>query len=590
MNTKPRGGLNILGSGRQWALTGATLVSSVGQVGANVLLAVSVKYLIDSFSSWQWSPLVKSWVFLGVTVIVVPLLMGVGQLLFGAQLQLLLSSIRRQLVDHYLKLPPGTARESVEGLDSRVVNDTAVLGETLGEVLPSLANALIGIGVGVALLTTWSTRVVLFVTLLAIIVARVNALFAGPLRKATATEQDQLKAVMEAGTTIAAGLLTIKALGVEDTCLDRFSRHVLAHRSAAARRGTLRAVSSAVSAASQNILFPSVEMAAGLMALSGQISVGTAEGASQLASQLVSPAAQLGQARSEWGRVSAVADRILSFLALPPEESDHRPDQTAQLGCHGTRISVREVNYRYAPGADLALNNVSIDIRAGSAVALVGESGSGKSTLLKILATLIDGYDGTVCLDGEPLNQVSCKAVRNAISLCPQDFGLLRATVRESLEMVIAADAMSTGSGPSDDDWLANYPDRVQRVLSAFGIVDMVAELQNGWDTMTTELSGGQRQRLALARAFVKGSPLVLLDEPFSHLDRQNEAIASQAIARFSRDCTLVMATHRITRLDWVSRVFVLARGQIIEQGTVDELIARDGTFAALYRTQLAEG
>jgi ATP-binding cassette, subfamily B, bacterial len=266
-----------------------------------------------------------------------------------------------------------------------------------------------------------------------------------------------------------------------------------------------------------------------------------------------------------------------AFLSTKIEVSDSDDHRSAP-----TSFKLLEAQHMYFtyPGSNSpALSDVSLRILAGEVVALVGENGSGKTTLAKLLATLYTPDLGSICWDGVDIATFDAVALRRSIAVLFQDFGRYVLSARENIGMGHVA--------RMDDE------DRIHAAARRMGAHDLVEALSAGYDTVLGkefegghDLSLGQWQRLALARAFFRDAPFVVLDEPVASLDPKAELELYRYVREMLHGRAVLMITHRITNARVADRIYVLVRGQVVEQGTHDDLMAAQGRYAELYSTQ----
>jgi ATP-binding cassette, subfamily B, bacterial MsbA len=269
----------------------------------------------------------------------------------------------------------------------------------------------------------------------------------------------------------------------------------------------------------------------------------------------------------------AAAQRVFEVLDIEPKIGD-RPG-ARPLRIAGGEVRFEGVRFGYHPGA-VALDGISFTVPAGSTVALVGPSGAGKSTVLNLIPRFYDVDGGRIAIDGQAIGAVTLASLRGAIGLVAQEVSLFDDTVRANIAYgrFGAADA------------------EIERAAAAAGAASFIRELPQGYDTLVGEngvrLSGGQRQRLAIARAMLKDAPILLLDEATSALDSESERQVQAALASLMKGRTTVVIAHRLSTIVGADLILVMDRGRIVETGRHAQLLAADGLYARLCRTQFA--
>jgi subfamily B ATP-binding cassette protein MsbA len=240
-------------------------------------------------------------------------------------------------------------------------------------------------------------------------------------------------------------------------------------------------------------------------------------------------------------------------------------------------VAYAQVSFRYDSGNGPALHNVSLEIPAGTTVALVGQSGSGKSTFVSLLPRFYDLQEGAVLLDGEDVRHYTLRDLRRQISLVSQDVVLFDDTIANNIAYGALAQAPRAA---------------IEKAAEAAYVAEFAAALPQGLDTRIGErgalLSGGQRQRIAIARALLKDAPVLILDEATSALDTESERRIQAALAGLMRGRTTLVIAHRLSTIESADRIVVLRAGEIVETGTHAQLLARGGYYSSLYRMQFA--
>ncbi len=269
-----------------------------------------------------------------------------------------------------------------------------------------------------------------------------------------------------------------------------------------------------------------------------------------------------------------VAAKVIEFLnekaPVRSAEDAHRGSTTGQP----IAIELRDVSFTYPDADSPAIANLSMMLAPNETVALIGKSGSGKTTVTNLLLRTLDPDSGTILYDGVPAEELSLEWIREQIALVPQDPFLFFGSIRDNLTVA--------QENASDDELLA--------ALKAAELYDFVQASPDGLDTKVGDqgmaLSGGQAQRLAIARAILKDAPIVILDEPTSQIDVETETLLNRALERVSANKTVLLIAHRLSTIERADRILVLDHGRLMESGSRDELLARDGIYAGMIRTK----
>ncbi|EHQ91040.1 ABC transporter ATP-binding protein [Desulfosporosinus youngiae] len=284
------------------------------------------------------------------------------------------------------------------------------------------------------------------------------------------------------------------------------------------------------------------------------------------------PLLELMEMITNFGLISASADRVFSILEASPAAVDRVTESPARFSL--PHIDYQKVSFRYQEKLPLVLDKISFEVKPGETVALVGHSGAGKSTCISLLLRFWEVTGGSISIDGVDLRDMPQKALRETISLVSQDVYLFNTTIRENISLGLPA------AGDKD----------IEKAARAALAHDFIMEMPDGYDTIVGErgaqLSGGQRQRIAIARAFLKNSPILLMDEAVSNLDTTNEQLLQIAIKNLQKNRTTLIIAHRLSTIMSADRIVVLDNGYVAESGSHQELIAKDGIYARLVAIQ----
>lgn len=267
-------------------------------------------------------------------------------------------------------------------------------------------------------------------------------------------------------------------------------------------------------------------------------------------------------------------ERFLEVLATNPDIEDK--DGAVELKGVGGSIVFENVSFKYNTG-DYVLKEISLEVKKGETVALVGHSGGGKTTLCSLIPRFYQVSEGSIKIDGVDIRDTKLESLRKNIGIVQQDVYLFAGTVMENI--------LYGKPGASHEEVI-----EAARKANAH---DFIMELEKGYDTYVGErgvkLSGGQKQRISIARAFLKNPPVLILDEATSSLDTQSEKIVQQSLELLSDNRTAFIIAHRLSTIKNADKILVLTDNGIEEQGTHEELIKRNGTYASLYNTQFLD-
>lgn len=311
----------------------------------------------------------------------------------------------------------------------------------------------------------------------------------------------------------------------------------------------------------------------GKLVLAGTLEVGTYSVLVFLTQRLLWPLTRLGQTFDLYQRALASTRRVMDLLSTPINIASGSKTLATPVKAH---LRFDKVSFAY-PEREPILKDFSLEIPAGQTVGLVGATGSGKTTLINLLLRFYQPQSGQLTLDGQSLESLTLESLRHEIGLVSQSTFLFHGTVRENI---------AYGSFDATDA-------QIEAAARASEAHDFIMALPQGYETIVGErgqtLSGGQQQRLSIARVLLKDPRLLILDEATSAVDNETEAALQRSLEGIARDRTTLIIAHRLSTVRNADRILVLQQGAVIEQGTHEELLARQGQYATLWRIQTGE-
>jgi ATP-binding cassette subfamily B protein len=487
----------------------------------------------------------------------------------------IVADLRRDVFAHLISLSPAFFDSARSGeLISRLTADTTQIKSAVGaSVSIALRNFLLFVG-ATAMMVITSPRLSGFVLLAIPVIVLPLVAFGRWVRRLSRNAQDTLADATSYASELIGAIRTVQAYTGERLANARFGGDVEQAYEAARSSTSAR---SALTAIIIFIVFTSVVLILWIGShdvLTGSISPGRL---GQFVLYAAFAAAALGQLSEVWGEVSAASgasERLFEILRVTSQITAPAAPRAMPVPARGD-VSFEGVSFAYPMRPDaLAVDGVSLSVRAGEKVAIVGPSGAGKSTLFHLLLRFYDPASGTISFDGVPIRTADPHEVRARIALVPQESVAFAATARENIRF---------GRPEATDA-------EVERAAELAHATEFISRLPGGFETQLGErgvtLSGGQRQRIAIARAILRDAPLLLLDEATSSLDAESETLVQTALEELMRHRTTLVIAHRLATVLSCDRIMVLDQGRIVEQGTHASLVAAGGLYARLARLQ----
>ncbi len=455
---------------------------------------------------------------------------------------------------------------------SRITNDVSTLQQTLSNSLPSAISAAAQF-VGCLIMmfvTEWRMALcAIGVTVLGFVIMALVMRHSQKYFAARQISLGRLNGYIEEMYTGHDVVRTSRAVGGITKTFDGMNREVYdANWRSQFLSGIMQPLMNVVG----NLGYVAVCVAGAALAISGQISFGVIVAFILYVRLFTSPLSTLAQCMTNLQSAAAGGARVFSFLDAP-EMPDESGKQSAPDPVRG-EVEFDHVRFAYPDNPDKTIiRDFSARVSPGQKVAIVGPTGAGKTTLVNLLMRFYEVGGGQIRIDGIPTTDIRREDVHRLFGMVLQDTWLFEGTVRENL--------VYNKSGVSDDD--------LERACRACGIYRFIESLPDGFDTVLSEstaISAGQKQLFTIARAMIQNSPMLILDEATSSVDTRTELLTQRAMDKLTEQRTSFVIAHRLSTIKNADLILVLKDGDIIEQGTHDELLARGGFYADLYQSQ----
>ncbi|WP_299133890.1 ABC transporter ATP-binding protein [uncultured Tenacibaculum sp.] len=540
---------------------------------ASLVLPWQSKILLDEvIPNKDMTKLYEVLLFVGIALLLQAITSFLLTRILSVQAQYVISELRAQVQKKVLSLPISFFDNTKSGnLVSRIMSDVEGVRNLIGTGLVQLVGGIITAVVSVVLLIRINAWMTLFVFLPVVIFGFV-ALKAFKYIRPIFRNRGKINAEVKGRLTeTLAGVRVIKGFNAEQQENRIFEKGVDLLFQNVKKSLTATAIMSSSSTFLLGLASLGIMGIGGYFMIQGKMSTGDFLSFTLYLGLMIAPIIQMSNIGSQFTEALAGLDRTEELMNMTPEEE--LGNRTIELDNFKGNLTFKNVSFAYEEGKNV-IHDVSFQAEAGSVIALVGSSGSGKSTIAGLSATFLNPQSGTITIDGEDLAKLKLSSFRKHLGVVLQDEFLFEGTIRDNILF------------PRPE---ASEEELLQAVKAGY-VNEFTDRFENGLDTLIGErgvkLSGGQRQRIAIARAILANPKIIILDEATSNLDTESEALIQKSLATLVKDRTTIVIAHRLSTIKKADQILVIESGRIAEQGTHDELIAKNGRYFDLYTYQ----
>lgn len=556
----------------QWKLISIFLLATLG-AGMGLIGPLLVGKAIDSMANGVDFPqLHRILLWLGLAYGAGAFLTWVQEWWIAAVVQRVIMIMRRALFSHIQKLPLSFFDTRTHGeIMSRLSNDVDSVSTMLSSSTTQLFSSLLMVTGSLVMMLILSPVLTLLTLTTVPATLIISNEIAKRSRKEFRSQQANLAELNGHIEEILSGQLVVKAFGQEEHVIEQFDDINQRLRESGRRAQLLSGMVMPILNTLTNIGFLIVATAGGIMVVKDILTVGIIASFINYSKQFTRPLNEIANLYSTIQSAQASAERVFELMDEMTEPPD--PQDAISLKKPQGHVTFENVTFGYTPDVPV-LKHISLDAPLGRTIALVGPTGAGKTTIVNLLVRFYDPNEGTIRIDGREMQKWTRDSLRTSFGMVLQDTHLFSGTIRENVRY---------GNPDATDE-------EVEAAVRAVGAEPFIQRLPDGYDTVLGEsgggLSHGQRQLLAIARAVLADPAVLILDEATSSVDTRTEMVLQKAMLHLRKERTSFIIAHRLSTIREADEILVIDHGSIIERGTHEELMKKEGFYYSLYKGQ----
>ena len=488
--------------------------------------------------------------------------------------QLITKSMRNDISHKINRLPMAYFhKNSIGDTLSRVTNDVDTISQAFNRTIGQMVSQLVMFFGSLVMMLLTNVTMTLTAVAATIIGIILMMLITGHSQKYFSLQQKNLGLLNGYIEEIYAGHTVVKAYNGEKQTNETFDEMNLNLRKSAFRANMLSGIMQPLMTFIGNLAYVAVCLVGGVMAMNGTIDFSIIVAFMLYVRYFTSPLSQMAQAVQTLQSAAAGGERVFEFLEA--QEMEDESGKTKQLAKASGAVEFEHVKFGYEPDKEI-IHDFSAAVKPGQKIAIVGPTGAGKTTMVNLLMRFYEIWSGAIRIDGIPTQELTRENVHEQFCMVLQDTWLFEGTIRENLVY----------NTPNVSD------DKLEEACKAVGLDHFIRTLPEGYDTVLSDkvnLSLGQKQQLTIARAMIADRPMLILDEATSSVDTRTELQIQNAMDQLMKNRTSFVIAHRLSTIKNADLILVMNEGDIIESGTHEELLTRNGFYANLYNSQFEQ-